>query len=458
MEQVFQYIDHMSARYIEELAELCSMRSVKGDTDGLYRTYQTVKARLSSLGFSPVEYGAPQESSVLFGRRPVSGKKTLLFYNHYDVVPEGAASAWAKPPFQLTEQDGRLYGRGVSDNKGALLARLQAVEAILSVKGALPVGTAFLLDGDEETGSVTLSRMVSEAPELLREMTDADLCLWENGRTLPDGSPEAAFGVRSTLTVTLQVKSSNGDEHGRMGAELPNAAWRLVWALASLKDIHEQVLIDGFYDDVLPATQADLDVLQNYPYDEAGMLARKEIPDFILGLHGLELKKKIFLQPSLNINGIESGEPWKGFRHIIPSTASARFSVILVPQQNAEDILQKLRRHLDQNGFSDVEITADSAGFPVRTPVDNPWRNVLTRAAEAVYEKPLTPSITQLGSGPAYLLRTVRPELPIICACGVAALDSGHHSARENILLQNYINGIKFTVATLFEAGRYSEQ
>ena len=105
-----------------------------------------------------------------------------------------------------------------------------------------------------------------------------------------------------------------------------------------------------------------------------------------------------------------------------------------------------------------MEITADSAGFPVRTPVDNPWRNVLTRAAEAVYEKPLTPSITQLGSGPAYLLRTVRPELPIICACGVAALDSGHHSARENILLQNYINGIKFTVATLFEAGRYSEQ
>ena len=177
MEQVFQYVDHMYARYIEELAELCSMRSVKGDTDGLYRTHQTVKARLSSLGFSPVEYGTPQESSILFGRRPVSGKKTLLFYNHYDVVPEGAASAWTRPPFQLTEQDGRLYGRGVSDNKGALLARLQAVEAILSVTGTLPVGTAFLLDGDEETGSMTLSRMVREEPELLREMTDADLCL-----------------------------------------------------------------------------------------------------------------------------------------------------------------------------------------------------------------------------------------------------------------------------------------
>lgn len=113
-----------------------------------------------------------------------------------------------------------------------------------------------------------------------------------NGRTLPDGSPEAAFGVRSTLTVTLKVKSSNGEEHGRMGAELPNAAWRLVWALATLKDINENILIDGFYDDVAHPTQADIDVLQNYPYDENGMLKRKEISEFLLGLSGLELKRR----------------------------------------------------------------------------------------------------------------------------------------------------------------------
>lgn len=454
MEQVFKYVDRMSAQYIEELAWLCSMRSVKGDENGLGNARRMIKEKLDGMGFSPEEYGKADEASIVFGRRTVDKKKLVLFYNHYDIVPEGNENAWIAPPFTLTERGERLYARGVSDNKGALMARLQAIEAILTVKGSIPAGVAFLFDGDEETGSITLSRMVEEEAETVRKITDADLCLWENGRTLPDGSPEAAFGVRSTLTVTLKVKSSNGEEHGRMGAELPNAAWRLVWALATLKDINENILIDGFYDDVAHPTQADIDVLQNYPYDENGMLKRKEISEFLLGLSGLELKKKIFLQPSLNINGIESGEPWKGFRHIIPNEASARFSVILVPYQKADDILLKIRKHLEANGFADIEVNADAEGFPIRTPVDTPWRDVLSRAAANVYEKPLTPSITQLGSGPAYLLRTVRPELPIICSCGVAALDSGHHSARENVTIQNYINGIKFTIATLFEAGK----
>lgn len=139
-----------------------------------------------------------QEAALLHGYRGVAGKKTLLFYNHYDVVPEGPSSAWTTSPFEIVSENGRLWGRGISDNKGALLARLQAVEAILAVKGELPTGVAFLFDGDEETGSAAISRMAEEEPGALRALTDADLCIWENGRTLPDGSPEAAFGVRST--------------------------------------------------------------------------------------------------------------------------------------------------------------------------------------------------------------------------------------------------------------------
>lgn len=454
MQQVFRYVDQMTERYIRELSEFCAHRSVKGDGNGLMHARMQLKEKLALLGFAANEYAGPQEPAVLYGCRRMSGKKTVLFYNHYDVAPEGPKPAWATPPFQLTEKDGRLWGRGVSDNKGALLARLQAIEAILAVKGELPAGVAYVFDGDEETGSAALKRMAKEEPELLKQMADADLCIWENGRTLPDGSPEAAFGVRSTLTVHLKVRSSNGDEHSRMGAELPNASWRMVWALASLKDINEQVLIEGFYDDVLPDSDADLDVLSKYPYDEEGMLARKDIKEFLLGLRGIKLKKKIFLQPSLNINGMESGEPWKGLRNIIPYSASARISIVLVPQQHPEDILNKLRRHLCAKGFDDVEVSADPTGFPVRTPVDHPWRDVLGSAASAVYEKPLTASITQLGSGPAYLLRTVRPDLPIICACGVAALDSGHHSAKENIVIENYIKGIKYTIAALYEAGK----
>lgn len=454
MQRIFQYVDEAFPRYVEELSALCACRSVAGDQEGLCQAKHILLNKLEVLGFSVNTYGTNDLPPVIGARREKPGKPKLLFYNHYDVVPEGRVDEWQSSPFSPTIRDGRLWGRGVSDDKGALMARLQALEAILKVKGELPVEVACLLDGQEETGSAELARLVQENAETVRALTDADLCFWENGRTLPDKSPEAAFGVRSTLSVELRVQTTNGEEHGRMGAELPNAAWRLVWALASLKDADEQVKIDGFYDDVLPPKPCDLDVLENYPLDEEAMLARKGISEFLLGLQGLELKKKIFLQPSLTICGISSGEPWKGFRNIVPSVASARLSIILVPDQKAEDILQKLKRHLTEHGFSDIEVVATGGGFPVRTPLDNPWRQVLTRAADHVYEKPLTPSITQLGSGPAYLLRTVQPNLPIICACGVAGLDSGHHSTKENIWLENYKNGIKYTIATLYEAAK----
>lgn len=454
MQKIFQYVDEEFPHYVEELSALCACRSVAGDQEGLGQAKQILLDKLEALEFSVKTYSANDVPPVIEARKTKQGKPKLLFYNHYDVVPEGRAEEWQSPPFCPAVRDGRLWGRGVSDNKGALMARLQAIEAILAVNGKLPVEVAYILDGQEETGSAVLAKLVQENAEAVRAMTDADLCFWENGRTLPDKSPEAAFGVRSTLSIELKVQTTNGDEHGRMGAELPNAAWRLSWALASLKDTNEHIKIDGFYDDVLPPQPYDLDVLEDYPLDEKAMLARKGIPAFLLGLQGSELKKKIFLQPSLTICGLSSGEPWKGFRNIVPSVASARLSVILVPNQKAEDILQKLKRHLKEHGFSDIEVVATGEGFPVRTPLNNPWRQVLERAAEHVYEKPLTPSITQLGSGPAYLLRTVRPNLPIICACGVAGLDSGHHSTKESIWLENYKNGIKYTIATLYEAAK----
>ncbi len=456
MQEIFQYVDAAFPRFLEELVPLCPCRSVAGDATGLGQAHNFLLGKLAVLGLSPQTYGEKEHPLVIAGSREGVGAAKVLFYNHYDVVPEGASEHWQTPPFCPAVREGRLWGRGVSDDKGPLMARLQAIEAILAVKGELPVGAAFLLDGQEETGSGQLSFLVEKQPETLRRLTDADVCLWENGRTLPDQSPEVAFGVRSTLSVEFRVRTSNGDEHGRMGAELPNAAWRLIWALASLKDAGENIQIAGFYDDVLPPRLCDLETVAQYPYDEEGMLTQKEIPSFLLGLRGAPLKEKIFLQPSLTVCGLSAGEPWKGYRNIVPCAASARLSIILVPNQRAEDILEKLRQHLAEKGFPDIQVIASGAGFPIRTPLDTPWRPVLEQAAEKVYQKPVAPSITQLGSGPAYLLRMVQPELPILCACGVAGLDSGHHSAKENIWLENYKNGIKFTIATLYQAANAS--
>lgn len=455
MKAVFDYIDLKSKQYFNELTDLCSCRSVKGDTQGLESASGLIRERLDALGFEIIEKKEEGCPPVFLAHKKGKTNTNVIIYNHYDVVPEGKIENWSTDPFTPSIIGGRLWGRGVSDDKGALIARLQAVSSMLDVYGELPCNISILFEGEEETGSNTLKKLIAAKDSDLRKTLEGDMCLWENGRVLPDSSPEAAFGVRATLMVTLKVTTMNCEEHGRMGAELPNAAWRLVWALSSLKNMEDRVLVDGFYDDVLEPTKEDIEVVANYPYDEKETLDRKEISSFVNGLEGVHLKKRIFLEPSLNINGFESGEPWKGYRNIVPHTAKARLSVILVPNQSAEDVLYKIKAYLNKNGFGDIEVEGDIEGFPIRTPMNSEWRRILTSAAQRVYEKPLTPSITQLGSGPAYMLREVNPNLPIIAACGVASLKSGHHSPKESISLDEYIKGVKFMASFLQESANF---
>ncbi len=453
MQSIFDYIEDSSEKYIKELCDLCANRSVKGDKRGLQGTKKQIVEKLERLCFEIDEKKGPSGVPIIIAKRREENGPNILFYNHYDVVPEGKRSEWEHDPYDPVIKDGVIYGRGVSDNKGGLLARLQAMEAIIEKKGKLPCTVTVLYDGEEESESDTIKYFLKNSPEHLLDITDADLCIWENGRVLPDGSPEAAFGVRCMLAIELTVKTSNGDEHGRMGAELPNAAWRLIWALASLKNKEEEILLDGFYDDVLEPTEEDIKVVSAYPYDDDEILKNKEIDSFVLGLRGEKLKEKIFLHPSMTICGLEAGQNHEQeYRNIVPNTAMARISVILVPNQKAEDILRKIERHLEKNGFSDIKVSCEACdGFPVRTELESPWRAILEKAAKRVYERPLTASITQLGSGPAYMIRSISPNIPIICACGVSSLTSGNHSTRENVRVKDYINGIKYTVSFLEE-------
>ncbi|MGI6720707.1 MAG: M20/M25/M40 family metallo-hydrolase [Anaerovoracaceae bacterium] len=459
MDKIFEIIDTSMEAGLKDLREFCSFRSVYEDAEGLQSAQKFIQEKLEELDIPYVTYNSGRPSDVILAKKILPGKPTLLIYNHYDVVDveEESQDSHKQNLYDMTEVDGRLFARGVSDNKGALLARLQALSAIQQARDDWPVGIALIYDNCEESGSETLKHMRKNSPELFREYTDADLCLWENGRTLPDQSPEAAFGVRASLYVTLTARSSNGNEHARMGAELPNAAFRLIQAIASMKDAQENILIEGFYEDVLEVTQADVDIIKKYPYNEKEMMRNKGIKEFLLGLSGTDLKKRIFLSPLLNVNGISSGCYGDRFENIVPSEAVARLSIALVPLQTGDDILRKLKAHLFRHGFDDIEVIGTPDGFPIRTDINSRWRDLLAAAAKDVYEKPLTISVTQLGGGPGYIFREISPNLPIIAACGVAALDSGHHSAGENILIDNYLNGAKFTAATIMKMAQCDE-
>lgn len=456
MKDIFAYVDQNFGSMMAELRELCSFRSVAGDEEGLSKTRDWIVKKLDSVGIPweehKIENGNALISAGVKAEKDKDGynQPTILFYNHYDVVEEGKHDLWTGEPFDAQVRDGVMYARGVSDNKGPLLSRIQAVEAVLKVKGKLPVNVKFLFEGDEETSSRSLRKFTEQEPEKFRELTKSDVCLWENGRRDESGRPWARFGVRGSISFDLSVETSNKDVHARMGTIIPSASWRLIWALSTLKGEDERIAIEGFYDDVMPVTPADEAILEAFPYEEAVLKKKMGISGFLRNASGLQLKKQIYMEPSISVCGLEAGELYNGPRGIVPHKAFARVSFYLVANQSPEKVEGQLRDHLIRHGFSDIQVVARGANAPVRTPVDIPFKDIVMRAAKHVYEEPMVIEPTQLGGGPAIYFHRAWPDMPIV-GVGPGNTNGNHHAPDENMKLEDYRASVKHMIALFYE-------
>ena len=454
MEKALCYVDAHFDEMVEDLKELCSHRSVAGDSSGLEQTRQSLVRKLRSIGLDPQLNTVEGGNAVLSAHRSGRTESTVLFFNHYDVVEEGNRALWTSDPFTADVRNGYLYARGVSDNKGGLMCRVHAVEAILAATGSLPAGVKFLTEGDEETSSPSLIRFAAENPKAFAALTHADLALAENGRNDDAGQMQAMFGMRGTCGFDLYVTTAKEDVHSRMGAIVPNAAWRLVWALAALKSPDEAVHIPGYYDGIPAMTQSDYDTLADIPYDEAGQKSHLGIKSFVCGASGEELKRRYYYEPSFCLCGLESGEMYNGVRGIVPHTAHAHIAVYTVGGQDPERIQQSLRKYLDSKGFDDIEIVPEYPTYrAVRTPVDSPLRSHLEWAAAQVSDQPLLIMPTHTGAGPAEILRRGCPDIPII-GIGPANTSPNHHAPNENLRLSDYKRAIKMIIALLYSFER----
>lgn len=449
LEEIFRYVDNHFDEMVLDLKQICSYRSAAGDHNGLEATRKYLIDKYSSLGLHTKRFTIKDGNDLLFASGIGKKDKTVLFYNHYDVVEEGPRNDWGNDPYDAEIRDGYIYARGISDNKGPILSRIHALQAILKVVGELPVNIKFMTEGDEETFSPSLWRFCVEQTDLFKEISKADLCLWENGWNDSKGHPWMRLGVRGGIVFELRVKTANIDAHSRMGAILPNAAWRLIWALNSLKDSNEKILINGFYDDVREITNEDLNALKEFPYEENPLKHRMGLKEFLNNLSGLDLKKKMYLEPSLNINGFSSGELHNGERLIVPHEAYAICDFNLVVDQKPDDIFNKLRIHLDTHGFEDVELRMRGSFTPIRTRLDTPYKKIITDAACKVYDKPMISEVTSLGPGPGYAFQRAWPEMPNI-GIGPANTGSNHHAPNENLNLDDYKKSIKLIISTLF--------
>jgi acetylornithine deacetylase/succinyl-diaminopimelate desuccinylase-like protein len=443
-----QYLEKYIDESIEELKNLVAQPSVGAQNWGIQECALLVANMLQKRGFSSEVIPTPG-APVVYGERKGKSDKTVLFYCHYDVQPPEPIELWESPPFEPTLRNGKLYGRGVSDDKGHLSARLFAIDALLSVLGDLPCTVKFLVEGEEETSSIHLHQFVRENLARL----EADACIWEFGGVDHEETPIQYLGLRGICYVELSVETATIDVHSGLGGSIfPNAAWRLSWALNSLKHSDERIRIPGFYNKVKPPSARDIELMTLLPETADLYKELYGINTFIKGLtQGVDLRVEEVFTPTCTICGLTSGYQGEGSKTVLPAKASAKLDFRLVPDQEPEEVLAALRDHLDDEGFEDVQINFLGGESPARTDPDDPFVKLVCDTALEVYAKPMKLIPLSGGSGPnGPFVHDL--GLPVVTA-GLGYPDSRSHSPNENIRLDLYLKHARHICRILMEFG-----
>ena len=449
MASIESYLEKHLDASISELSVLCAQPSVAAQNWGMRECAQLVSEMLSRRGFA-VQVLETGGAPVVFGERKGKSDKTLLFYNHYDVQPAEPLELWETPPFEPAVRDGKLFARGVSDDKGHLVSRLFAIDALLAEQDELPCNVKFIVEGEEEISSVHLPDFVRSHPDLLA----ADACVWEFGGVDHRDVPIQYLGLRGICYVELSVETANQDVHsGTGGSIFPNAAWRLVWALNSLKGPDERIHIPGFYDPIRPPSARDRELMAALPDPADEYRQRYGVKQFLKGLTGgTELKIAEVFEPTCTICGLTSGYQGVGAKTVQPARASAKIDFRLVPDQTPEQVVQQLRAHLEAEGFEDVKVTLLGGEAPGRTDPDDPFVKLVVDTAAEVYGVPMEIVPMVGGSGPNHVfIETLK--LPVVTA-GVGYPGTQAHAPNENMRIDLYLKGAMHITRILEEMGK----
>lgn len=439
MEKVFRYIEENAQQYTDWLIEACNQPSVSAQNRGMSEMKDLVISFLNKIN-AEVEEIDTNGYPIIYGEINSGKEKTLTFYNHYDVQPEDPIEEWLSNPFKAEIREGKIFARGVADNKGNLIARICAVHAFLQVYDELPVNIKFIFEGEEEVGSPHLEFFAKNFPEKIR----TNAIIWEGGsRGVEDKRPHVGLGVKGISYVELVCKGAKTDLHSSEAAIIENPAWRLVWALNTLKDREENILIDQFYDDVAPLSDRERTFIQSMYFDEEHTKELYGIKEFLKGVTGDKLKEALTAEPTCTICGIESGYTGKGSKTVLPSVAKVKLDFRLVPNQTPKKIARLLRQHLDKHGFEDIEILQSHGILPFNTNPEDPFVDVVLKSIDEVYKEKPVILRNLAGSSPMYKLleNTNIPAVQI----GVANVQSNYHAPNENIYIDDYIQGIKVT-------------
>jgi acetylornithine deacetylase/succinyl-diaminopimelate desuccinylase-like protein len=445
---IFQRIDQQRDASVARLVEYLRHPSISAYNQGIAEVAGLLQRMLTGIGLDTTVIATAGHPMVVARWSGAAGAPTVLLYGHYDVQPPDPLEGWTTPPFEPAIRDGRVYARGVADNKGQHLAQILAIETHLQVHGKLPCNVILLLEGEEEIGSPHMAEFVRSHADLLR----ADLAVTADGQMHPSGQPTLKFGSRGVVSFDLRVRHANRDVHsGNFGGVVPNPIWTLIHLLATMKNDRGEITIDGFNDAVLPPTAAERAAVARLPLDLPGFkrsldLARLDEPA------DRPFFESLSFHPTLTINGMHGGYGGPGTKTVLPHEAFAKCDVRLVAAQDPADILAKIEAHVARHAPEVEFVCVEEGMYPSKTPFASPRAEAIKRAIHAAYgvDPLLYPS--GFGSLPGYAFTDIL-GIPAFVV-NYANADAANHAPDENMTLECFHNGIRSGAALLHFLGQ----
>jgi acetylornithine deacetylase/succinyl-diaminopimelate desuccinylase-like protein len=446
MQAFYDYLDSHREQFLAELKQYLAQPSIAAQNKGMQAMAELAQARLEARGFQ-VQILPTGGQPVVYGELG-DGPKTLLIYDHYDVQPPEPLDLWDSPPFEPAVRDGNLYARGVADNKGDQMCRMQAIEAWLATQGPLPLKIKWVIEGEEEIGSPNLEAFARQHADLLR----ADGCLWETGGRNELEQFSLWLGLKGIAYFELRLKLLDTDAHSANAPVLPNAAWRLVWALNTLKTPDDRIAVDGYWEHVRPPTAHELALVDRLPYDAEKIKRLFGARHFVNDMDAQGAKRAYYFNPTLTICGLEAGYTGEGTKTVLPKEARAKLDFRLVPDLTPELVHDLLRQHLDKRGFGDIEIVPFAGEHTAHSSPEAGIVQAAIRAARTVYGADPVIYPRMAGSGPMYPLSNML-DIPAVLA-GITHQGARAHAPNEHIRLEEYWLGQRFVGELIREFSR----
>ncbi len=402
---------------------------------------------LQGIGFE-TELWETKGNPILFATNLKASKKkpTLLIYNHYDVQPIDPLKEWVSPPFTPVTRNGEIYARGAADNKGQLFYVLQSLKAFHELGEELPINLKLCIEGEEEVGSPSLSKILEEKKKELK----ADyLAIVDVGIPDPE-TPAVTLGVRGLVTFDLELTGTNTDLHsGSHGGIVYNPIHALLEMLASLRDKNGCVTIPGFYDDVAPIDEVSKKYI-NFAFDETKYKQQFEA-EATGGEKEFSPIERAWIRPTLEINGITGGYSGEGFKTVIPAKASAKISCRLVPNQSPEGIAKLVSHHLSKivpPGIVAKVKIHPGGGKAARVSPTSKLTKAFAKAYADVFGKECQ-YIFEGGSIPIVTELAEKSESEAILV-GLGLIDDQIHAPNEHFGTQRLERGFHIMVNTFF--------